>query len=122
MPNLFEIGQVILEKNNFEYCVCIFAVWEKGVTLHLNELEFPSPSLAEIEKYEKLTDAGDSVTINKLFFSVFVYSYRMPKRVYSFWYLNYRYWSIIGFTRNILYSFLIVIKYPYILSFSSGGQ
>ena len=52
MPNLVEIGRVILKKNNFEYCTCIFAVWEKGVTLHLNELELPSPSLAEIEKCE----------------------------------------------------------------------
>ena len=55
MPNLVEIGRVILDKNNFEYCPCISAVWEKGVTLHLNQLEFPSPSLAEIEKCEKLT-------------------------------------------------------------------
>ena len=88
MPNLVEIGQVILEKNNFEYCVCIFAVWEKGVTLHLNELEFPSPSLAEIEKYEKLTDATVSQSINYFFL------FWMPKWFYSFWYLNYRYWSI----------------------------
>ena len=56
MRNSVEIGRVILEKNNFEYCTCIFAVWEKGVTLHLNELKFPSPSLAKIEKCEKLLD------------------------------------------------------------------
>ena len=48
MPNLVEIGQVILEKKIFKFRKYIFAnsnylPLEKGVALHLDKLESPSP-------------------------------------------------------------------------------
>ena len=49
MPNLVEIGQVVLEKKIFIICQYIFSQFhnylplEKGVTLHLNKLEPPLP-------------------------------------------------------------------------------
>ena len=62
------------------------------------------------------------VTINKSFLYCFVYSYRVPQLFYPLWCLTYRYWSVMGFTRNILCSLLYGFKYPYILSVSCGAH
>ena len=49
MPSLVEIGVVILEKKIFKNIFNIilhfryYLPFEKGVALHLNELEFPPP-------------------------------------------------------------------------------
>ena len=51
MQRLIEIGSVVLEKKIFKFRQCTFFIknylpLEKGVTLHLNKLEFPSPKAA----------------------------------------------------------------------------
>ena len=46
MPNLVEIGQVVLEKKIFKICQYIFAIispWKRAGALHLKKFEFPSP-------------------------------------------------------------------------------
>ena len=63
-----------------------------------------------------------AVTINKSYLYYFVYSYRVPQLFYHFWCLTHRYWSVMGFTRNILYSLLDGYKYFYILSVTRGPQ
>ena len=47
MPSLVKIGPVVLEKKIFKFCKCILAICyhlplEKGMSLYLNKLEFPS--------------------------------------------------------------------------------
>ena len=49
----------------------------------------------------------DGIVIKKsfLYVSVYMYSDRVLQLFfYPFWYLNYRYWSLMGFTQNILCS------------------
>ena len=48
MPNLVEIGLVVLEKNILKFCQCIFTILKlsplrNSETVHLKELEFPLP-------------------------------------------------------------------------------
>ena len=59
MLSLNLMGQVVLEKKIFEFRQYIFAIrdylpLEKGVALHLNKLEFPSPKDALCQIWLKL--------------------------------------------------------------------
>ena len=75
-----------------------------------------------LKVYKTFFSWGGIVTINKSLLYGFVYSYRVPQLFYPFSCLTYRYWSVMGFTWNILCSLLDCYKYPYILLVSQGPQ
>ena len=100
---------------------CQNSVFLQGAQLFLS---FLAPQFFK----QKFKDSGfedmtmNYITINESFLYVFVYSYRVLNCFYPFWRLNYRYWSVMSFTQNILCSLLDCYKYCNILSVSRGPQ
>ena len=120
VPSLVEIGSVVLEKKIFKFCQCISAISlsspldKKGVTLHLNKLEFPSPKDASHQVWLKLAQR-----FWRRRFSKFINVFSLFFVIISPWK---KMWPSIWRNLNPLYTRMLCVKIGWNCLRDSGGE